>query len=444
MIFSDFLFVVYICIPYFAIILLFRRNIFGKNIVLPAVIALSLIYYFFGPSSNIAMLACLLVANIPFVLMKLSGRVLTAAAIANIIFLFVVKGVFPDGAPLAISFVTFQLVGLLITRVRKPEIIPRVTDYFFFLTFFPQLVAGPIVQWNDVRSFLSRLHKNALYFRTLDWVLLFIAVGLAKKVLIADRLYEPVSLLQSGAAEFGFIDAVVFPVLYGLYLYFDFSSYSDIAVGLALLIGLRLPINFYSPYKAIDPITFWRCWHRTLYRFFRDYLHYLYRYCRLPRGIAYVGFIFVFSAYWHGAAWTYLIWGVGHAMWFLLYPRQFMARVPKVFRWAINLFIIMLLWVPFALDGPELIKWAESLSNPASALHRTEAGFSSVFLNLYDLYVIAAALAIALFAPNAFQLARSKEWWWVKRILVIGFLFACWPYVVDPKAPAIPFAYFQF
>ena len=444
MIFSDYLFVVSILLPYICFVRFMNRGDGNREWLLLFVVALSLAYYAFGPGAHLPIFLAFVLGNMLIVFTVSSPMVLAAAAVVNIVALFVLKGVMPAGAPLATSFVVFQIVGLLVRQIRMPQTDITPTGYGFFVTFFPQLVAGPIIHWRNVRAFLERVRAGTVRSMPIDWALLFIGIGFAKKVLIADRLYGPVSVFQEGLFPFSFIDAALFPLLYGLYIYFDFSAYSDIATGLALMIGLRLPINFYSPYRAVTPNSFWHRWHRTLHKFLKFDLRFLYRRAGLPSGIAFVFLIFVFSGYWHGAALGFMIWALGHFAWFMLYPRELMQTLPPAAAWAVNFAVVMLLWVPFALSGPQMLEWAQALASPALSLASAGEGFSSVYLNRYDLIVLAVALGVALAAPNGFQMVRSKRLWGLKRLAAVVFLVASAKYVIDPASPGVPFAYFQF
>jgi len=315
--------------------------------------------------------------------------------------------------------------------------------YFLFLIFFPQLAAGPIVHWNRVHRFFEHWRNQERRIVELDIVLLFVAIGLGKKVFVSDTLYEIVHHFESGGAFIG-VDSLVFPFLYSVYLYFDFSSYSDIATGIAMMIGMRMPINFYSPYKATNPVVFWRRWHRTHYKILRNDLRFLYHRLELPSGTLFVVFVFLFSGFWHGAAWGYMIWAVGHLAYFLLYPRRLMRRVPRVLSIAANFVVVSLLWLPFSLGGYGLVRWAEDFWNFVSQLGRSTEWSAVHTISPVELLITTVGVVIALAAPNGFQMAASDKMWALKRgfaAVVVGLALLK---ILTANQPPLPFTYFQF
>ncbi|MBL4590097.1 MAG: MBOAT family protein, partial [Alphaproteobacteria bacterium] len=174
--------------------------------------------------------------------------------------------------PLGISFFTFQQIAYLVDTYKKQTVKHSFSEYALFVSFFPQLIAGPIVQQKDV---LPQFHRNKfkLSQRLLFFGLSYFILGLFKKVAVADTFGQFASPLfvQAGAGEaLGFIEAWSAALAYTFQLYFDFSAYSDMAIGLALMFGIKLPLNFYSPYKALNISDFWRRWHITLSHFLRD------------------------------------------------------------------------------------------------------------------------------------------------------------------------------
>lgn len=218
--------------------------------------------------------------------------------------------------PLAISFFTFQQIAYLVDVYRFPARRTSLIEYCFFTVFFPHLIAGPICYSTDI---VPQMHEQRTKEQTWqDAQAGFVAfvIGLFKKVALAGQfqaIADPI-FSASSAPSIGATDAWSAVVAYSLQIYFDFSAYSDMAIGLGLLFGIRLPLNFYSPYKASSIIEFWRCWHITLSRFLRDYLY-------IPLGGSRVGewrtaanlmFVMVLAGLWHGAGWTFVLWGGIH------------------------------------------------------------------------------------------------------------------------------------
>src|SRR6476660_7202810 len=295
MIFSDPAFLVFIFLPFAAFAIIDRGLAVPLPLRIAFVVGLSLVYYWHGPSASPLLLGLFVFGN--FLLLRIVGGstwLLLSIALLNIVALFYIKAALPHGAPLGISFHAFQIVGLLIARAQNAFTSIPAAVYFLLLTFFPQLAAGPVVRWSQAHRFFEHWVNREHRPIRLDWVLLFLAIGLAKKTLLADPLYPVVHQLQQASESFSGVDALVFPFLYSVYLYADFSAYSDIATGLALMIGMRMPVNFFSPYKAKSPQIFWRRWHRTLYKFLSIDLRDLYRRLRLPGGTAFVLFAFIF------------------------------------------------------------------------------------------------------------------------------------------------------
>lgn len=228
--------------------------------------------------------------------------------------------------PLGISFFTFQQISFIIDRYKKDAPDYHFWDYACFVTFFPQLVAGPIVLHNEFIPQLNQKEKRFLntdlFF---DGISLFI-LGLAKKVLLADVLAIIVNAEYQSIAYLDLISAWITIICYMLELYFDFSGYCDMARGLGKLFGFVLPQNFNSPLMAVSVKDFWRRWHITLSRFLTTYIY-------IPLGGNRKGLfrkccnlmiVFLISGLWHGANWTFIVWGLLHGLamvWESMFPK---------------------------------------------------------------------------------------------------------------------------
>ncbi len=218
--------------------------------------------------------------------------------------------------PIGISFYTFNSMSYTIDVFRrKVEPTSNVVEYTAFTALFPHLIAGPIVRFADLAHQLRR-PERVLTSRIAAIGLYFFACGLVKKLLLADQLSPHVDRLFENAGELALVSAWAAAVGYSLQLYFDFSGYSDMAVGLAWLLGFRFPQNFNSPYKAANIADFWRRWHITLSSWIRDYIF-------IPlggsrRGPARTVLILLVTMFlgglWHGAAWTFVVWGLLHGV----------------------------------------------------------------------------------------------------------------------------------
>jgi alginate O-acetyltransferase complex protein AlgI len=229
----------------------------------------------------------------------------------------------PIVLPLAISFYTFQQISFLIDTAHGDIRLPGFLNYCTCVAFFPHLIAGPIVLYREILpqftapTLLKFDHGN---FAT---GLTFFVIGLFKKVLLADTVAQYASPVFA-AAEQGIAPSLIeswgAALAYTLQLYFDFSGYCDMAIGLALMFNIRLPINFNSPYKAVSIIDFWRRWHVTLSRFLRDYLYVALGGNRRGEARRYVNIFLtmLIGGIWHGAGWTFVVWGALHAFYLVV------------------------------------------------------------------------------------------------------------------------------
>lgn len=225
--------------------------------------------------------------------------------------------------PIGISFYTFQQIAYLVDRYQDQIQHYGFVDYCLFVTFFPQLIAGPIVHPKEMLPQFSQAGGVKLRPENLAVGFTIFFIGLFKKTVIADGLIgfsSPVFADVEKGFDTNFVVAWCAAVAYTLQLYFDFSGYSDMAIGLGRLFGIRLPLNFNSPYKSVNIIDFWRCWHMTLSRFLRDYIY-------IPLGGGRVGTVrrylnlmatMLLGGLWHGAGWTFVLWGALHGVYLVI------------------------------------------------------------------------------------------------------------------------------
>lgn len=214
--------------------------------------------------------------------------------------------------PLGISFYTFQQLSYVIDSYKRECEAYSLLEYAAYVSFFPQLVAGPIVYHDELIPQLRDKKNHALNYINLSKGIYAFALGLAKKVLIADTFSKVVTIGYGNISDLNAVSVLVLMVCYTMQIYFDFSGYCDIALGIGYLFNVELPLNFNSPYKAASIVEFWGRWHMTLTRFFTKYVY-------IPLGGSrkgiirrYVNILIVFlvSGIWHGANWTYILWGV--------------------------------------------------------------------------------------------------------------------------------------
>jgi alginate O-acetyltransferase complex protein AlgI len=260
--------------------------------------------------------------------------------------------------PIGLSFFTFQQMAFLIDVSRGTVVDRSFTRYLLFVTFFPQLIAGPIVHHAEMMPQFAKPQLSAT--RNLAFGITYFAIGLFKKVVIADNLAliaSPVFVTAEAGTNLNAGAAWLATLAYTLQIYFDFSGYSDMAIGLGCMFGIALPVNFASPYKATSIIEFWRRWHITLSRFLRDYL---YKPLGGNRSGVFRRHINVFitmaiGGFWHGASWNFLLWGVLHGFCIIANSlwRSWAGAppVPRWLGWAMTFLAVAILWVPFRANG---------------------------------------------------------------------------------------------
>lgn len=253
--------------------------------------------------------------------------------------------------PLAISFYTFQQIAYLVDSFRLETKEYNFLNYGLFVSFFPQLIAGPIVHHGEMMPQFSEKKNYRLNYANLSRGLLIFSIGIFKKVAIADQFAVWANQGYGQIESLTFVDSWFTTLAYTLQLYYDFSGYSDMAIGLALLFNIRLPINFYSPYKARDIQDFWRRWHKTLSMFLTTYIY-------IPLGgnrkgpvRTYINIfiIFLISGIWHGAGWTFLVWGVMHGVASIIcrYWKLAGFKMSDGWAWFTTFLFVHLAWVFF-------------------------------------------------------------------------------------------------
>jgi D-alanyl-lipoteichoic acid acyltransferase DltB (MBOAT superfamily) len=218
--------------------------------------------------------------------------------------------------PLAISFFTFQQISYLVDSYRRETKEYDFLNYALFVTFFPQLIAGPIVHHKEMMPQFAKTRNKVKNYRNIATGLFIFSIGLFKKVVIADTFALWATQGFDVATTLNLFEAWATSLSYTFQLYFDFSGYTDMAIGIALLFNIKLPINFNSPYKATDIQDFWRRWHMTLSRFLKDYIYVPLGGNRKGKFRTYNNLMatFILGGIWHGAGWTFVFWGFLHGM----------------------------------------------------------------------------------------------------------------------------------
>jgi alginate O-acetyltransferase complex protein AlgI len=264
--------------------------------------------------------------------------------------------------PLGISFFTFTQIAYLVDAYRLKAKEPRLLHYMLFVTYFPHLVAGPILHHAEMMPQFTRRDVYRFDPARFTVGLVYFSIGLVKKVVLADGIAAFVGPVFDAAERAGhpmLLDAWSGALSYTFQLYFDFSGYSDMAIGLSWMIGIALPLNFNSPYKATSIIDFWRRWHMTLSRFLRDYLYIPLGGNRHGDSRRYINLMLTMTigGLWHGAGWTFVIWGALHGAYLIVnhawsalrrkipVPRK--DRVEDCIGWILTFGAVVVGWVFF-------------------------------------------------------------------------------------------------
>ncbi|MFY1894444.1 MBOAT family O-acyltransferase [Achromobacter xylosoxidans] len=308
--------------------------------------------------------------------------------------------------PPGISFFTFTQIAYLVDTYQRKTHERRPEAYGLFVTFFPHLIAGPILHHRAMMSQFTRLGRHSINTEVLAVALGFLLIGLFKKVVLADGIAPYVGPVFDAAREGKPLTAAAAwlgSLAYTFQLYFDFSGYSDMAIGLAYLFGVRFPINFNSPYRALNIIEFWRRWHMTLSRFLRDYLY-------IPLGGNRKGpwrrsvnlmLTMLLGGLWHGAGWTFIIWGGLHGIYLLINHAWQRAglRLPGLLAWPLTFLAVVCAWVFFRAD------------NLHAATHLLEAMFSfrSKPADIAQAAPADLATRLAILAAIAFLLPNTQQ-----------------------------------
>ena len=253
--------------------------------------------------------------------------------------------------PLAISFFTFQQIAYLVDSYQKQTKSYDFLTYALFVTFFPQLIAGPIVHHKEMMPQFAKKENLTINPYHIAMGSFIFTIGLFKKVVIADTFAIWATKGFDAATSLNMFDAWVTSLSYTFQLYFDFSGYTDMAIGVALLFNITLPINFNSPYKAISIQDFWRRWHITLSRFLKDYIYIPLGGNRKGSARTYINLFitFLLGGIWHGAGWTFILWGVMHGTALIVHRlwQHLRIKMPILLAWFLTFNFINITWVFF-------------------------------------------------------------------------------------------------
>ncbi|MFH0908157.1 MAG: MBOAT family protein [bacterium] len=342
--------------------------------------------------------------------------------------------------PVGISFYTFQSMSYSIDvyrRVVEPQ--RSFLQFAFYVSFFPQLVAGPIVRYRDIADQLvSRSHT---WEKASRGITLFI-LGFAKKVILADGV-APLADAVFGAGHAGLVESWTGVAAYAMQIYFDFSGYSDMAVGLGLLFGFSFPQNFNSPYKAVSITDFWRRWHMSLSTWLRDYLYISLGGNQRGTFRTYVNLFLtmLLGGLWHGANWTFVIWGAYHGLLLAVErsrpSRNLLSRAPAAVQRIFTLALVMAGWVLFRCASvPDAVGVFTGLLGGYGWM----SGMVSSGQHDLSLLMLPVCLGISLFLPNTWEIKWPHGW--IQALLLALLFVAC--VMIMLVNSSSPFLYFQF
>ncbi len=377
--------------------------------------------------------------------------------------------------PIGISFYTFQSISYLVDIYTKKITRPSYSDYLMYMSFFPHLVAGPIVR---ARDFLPQLKEKVTITQdNLNEAFFLITKGLVKKAIIADFVAQYSDAVFAQPDGFSGTENLIASLCYTLQIFCDFSGYTDMAIGVALLMGFRLCLNFDSPYKSLNITEFWRKWHISLSSWLRDYIY-------IPLGGNRKGFVLqllfllttmLIGGFWHGPSWKFVFWGAGHGLLLICHklftmawpdspaaPRASKAdnphdekvtepapkpqkstlqRVMSPLFWLLTFGSVSLLWIPFR---------AATMTDAMTMYHKLGTGFDlAIFLKAVELnrllYVFLAIGYLATMMPDVVKKAVRKGYDrtpFIAKILVLAALVQVFIQVRSESVQ--PFIYFEF
>ena len=290
--------------------------------------------------------------------------------------------------PLAISFFTFQQISYLVDRYKEETKEYDFLNYALFVTFFPQLIAGPIVHHKEMMPQFTKKSNLVKNYKNIAMGLFIFSIGLFKKVVIADTFAIWATAGFDTATTLNLFEAWATSISYTFQLYFDFSGYTDMAIGTALLFNIKLPINFNSPYKALNIQEFWRRWHITLSRFLKDYIYIPLGGNRKGEVRTYMNLMatFIIAGLWHGAGWMFVFWGFLHGIALIIHRiwSKLSFKIWSWLAWLITFNFINIAWVFFrAKEWDDAIKVLSGMVGLSGITFPISLGNKLIFLEKY-------------------------------------------------------------
>lgn len=464
--------------------LCFTLYFFVGRFSIAILLIFSLFYYSFWHPQDLFLFAGSLLINFTFgslLLKKKNPLLFYSALICNLLFLgyykysaFIAENCnaffglhlpcYSSTLPLAISFFTFQQIAYLVDCYRSEVSEYKLANYCLFVSFFPQLIAGPIVHHKEMMPQFEKKGAKKMHPQLIACGLFLFSIGLFKKIAIADGMANWASAGFDRASSLSLFEGWFTSLSYSMQLYFDFSGYTDMATGCALLFNIELPQNFNSPYKASNIQDFWKRWHMTLSRFLRDYIYIPLGGNRKGTGKTCCNLLltFIIGGIWHGAGWLFVLWGALHGVAMIVHRlwQKVPFTLPKVLAWFLTFQFINITWIFFrasswkdALKVLRAMFGFEGISVPTSLLKTFPTlanwglvGKEELFLASTGEFQIKLALklflvlGIALFCKNSNQLVQDFQPNW-KTAVVCGLLAT---YGITNLQSISEFIYFQF
>lgn len=313
--------------------------------------------------------------------------------------------------PLGISFYTFQQISFIVDTYRGKAKRSSLLDYALFVSFFPQLVAGPISYQHEITPQFNSEESGYLNYTNIGHGLLLFSIGLFKKIVIADSLAPYVTEGFDKALVLPFWDSWAVSLAYTSQLYFDFSGYTDMALGLGLLFNIKLPNNFNSPYKSLNIQDFWRRWHITLGRFVRDYMYFPLGGSRKGayRTLVNLFICFLLIGLWHGAGWNFILWGGLHGVAIVIHRiwKNTGNKLPDYIGWLLTFLYVNACWVLFRAESTY-----DALKIFKGMLGMVNIGFSTSLTPYEGFRLLGVSVCLLVFAKttkNSMQIATGMR-----------------------------------
>ena len=322
--------------------------------------------------------------------------------------------------PLAISFYTFQTIAFLINVYDEDILDVKMKDFFLFIIFFPQLIAGPIVKYNNMMPQFSNEKNKWFNKRNFIIGLIILFIGLIKKIYFAGTLSEFVDIGHENINELGFLSSWLLSLCFTFQIYFDFSGYVDMATGSALMLNIVLPQNFNSPYKATSIIDFWQRWHITLSHFLTNYIYF-----PLLRSLRNINFfnsmiitfvVFLIAGFWHGPSWNYVLFGAFHGLGLIinhLYKKYFNINLSKYIFWFLTFNFVNISFIFFRTKEIEnIIVILKNMFN-IKFLFQNSLIIDTFFLKFINnqllLICFALSIIVCIFFKNSYGILKNND-----------------------------------